>query len=233
MCDLIHKISHIHKNIYISDIYNACNINELKTHNIKAVLHLGDCNKSQVILQKYIDNCINNKFLEIKDTLKSDISECFEESYEFINFHVNKRNNILIHCKKGISRSPSIVAYYLLRKIYEHKSKKKVKKNTKSISHHKLRYIFTISRPRFILKSNKAGIGFPISRIRSILKINNKSPKFQSKSFIDQHTDDKYVLFDILDLIQLGRPCSKPNKHFIDQLKKYEDNNIQSLFNEG
>jgi protein tyrosine phosphatase len=225
MCDLIHKISHIHKNIYISDIYNACDINELKIHNIKAILHLGDFNKSQGVLQKYIDNCINNKFLEIRDTLKSDISECFEESYGFINFHVKQRNNILIHCKKGISRSPSIVAYYLLRKMYEHKIKKNEEKNTKSTHQHKLNIISQLSRSRSILKSNKT-YEFPISR--SILKINNKS-----QSFIEQHTDDEYMVFDILDLIQLGRPCVNPNRHFIDQLKKYEDINIQTLLNEG
>jgi protein-tyrosine phosphatase len=207
MCDLTHKISHIHKNIYISDIYNTCDINKLKKYNIKAILHLGDCNKSHIILQKYIDNGINNKFLKVKDTLKSDISKCFEESYEFMNFHANQKNNILIHCKKGISRSPSIVAYYLLRKMYEHKKKK--------INNRKNVTMKLISSRQSISNSST----------KSILKYKQKPGiKFD---------DTEYLLDDILYLIQLERTCSKPNKHFIEQLKNYEDINIQTLINES
>lgn len=181
-----YEISHIYKNIYISDIYNACDINELKKHKIKAILHLGDNNKCKQILQMYIDNNIDNKFLGMKDTLRSDLSECFEPSWNFIDYHVKHKNNILIHCKKGISRSPSIVAYYLLRKMYN-----KITNN-------------------------------------NIQNINNTQNKDKGKVQVNI-SDTEYILYDILDLIQINRPCSNPNKHFINQLKKYENNNIHIL----
>lgn len=158
-----YKISHIYKNIFISDINHSYNINELLNNNIQAILYLGTTNKSQKILDLYQYLNINYKFLKSNDTCESDISTCFEPSWEFINKNVNKNVNILIHCKKGISRSPTIVAYYLTRKMHE--------------------------------------------RMKT------------------QGTTEP-VLTDILTLIKMNRPCAKPNKFFIQQLKNYENINI-------
>lgn len=113
------SISQIYKNIFISDIKNACDVYELKRYNIKAVLYLGTSNKDCKLLDRYADNNISHKFLQIGDTNKAHISDCFEPAWNFINNHVDRGNSILIHCVKGISRSPTIVTYYLTRKIQE------------------------------------------------------------------------------------------------------------------
>jgi hypothetical protein len=113
------QISHIYKNIFISDIKQSYNIVELLDNNIKAILFLGSKNKSKYILDLYNINKIKHIFLKIDDTFKSDITECFEPSWVFINKNINKNTNVLIHCIKGISRSPAIVAYYLTRKMHE------------------------------------------------------------------------------------------------------------------
>lgn len=157
------KISHIYKNIFISDLAHAYNIDELINNNIRAILYLGTKNNSKYILDLYKSNNILYKFLKINDTCKSNISEYFEPAWDFINKNVSNNINILIHCRKGISRSPTIVAYYLTRKMHE-----RMKKN---------------------------GTTEP-------------------------------VLDDILTLIKTNRPCVKPNKFFIKQLKNYEDVNI-------
>lgn len=114
-----YEISHIYKNIYISDIKNACDITQLKKNNIKAILYLGINQKSDDILNEYKKNNIKHKFLQISDTEKSSISDCFEPSWIFINKYINEPYNILIHCVKGVSRSPTIVTYYLTRKLQE------------------------------------------------------------------------------------------------------------------
>lgn len=113
------EISHIYKNIYISDIQHSYNIIKLITNDIWAILYLGTSNKSQKILDLYKTCGIDHLFLKINDADNSDISRCFQPAWEFINKNVKSGYNILIHCKKGISRSPAIVAYYLMRKMYE------------------------------------------------------------------------------------------------------------------
>lgn len=120
MNDFSFQISHIYKNIYISDIYHSNNIKELSKYNIKAILYLGNTDKSKEILNSYIKLGIDYKFLKVIDTCDSNISACFEPSWNFINQHIIQNKNILIHCRKGISRSPTIVAYFLTRKMLEH-----------------------------------------------------------------------------------------------------------------
>jgi protein-tyrosine phosphatase len=159
-------ISHIYKNIYISDIEHALNINELNKNKINAVLYLGTHNKAHSILNKYQTNNISHKFLKISDTCDSNITECFEPSWNYINEKIKNGCNILIHCKMGISRSPTIVAYYLTRKMHEH---------------------------------------------------------MINKGFVEP------VLDDVLTLIKMNRPCSHPNKYFIQQLKSYENIKINLL----
>jgi hypothetical protein len=123
------KISHIYKNFFISDILTSNNINELKRLNIKSVLQLGIKKKSSEIIDLYKKFNINYHFLEINDSYTSDISKCFEPAWKFINNSLNnfKNCNILIHCNKGISRSPIIVAYFLTRKMHEKLSDNKNK----------------------------------------------------------------------------------------------------------
>lgn len=159
-------ISHIYKNIYISSIEHSYTVDILLKKNIHAILYLGSMNKSSKILNKYKLNNINHKFLKIADSKKSDIVKCFTPAWDFINKHISNGINILIHCRMGISRSPSIVAYYMARKMYE----------------------------RMRLTGN-----------------------------IEPIVDD------ILTLIKINRPCVYPNKHFIKQLKHYENIAINEL----
>jgi protein tyrosine phosphatase len=121
---LMHKyadshISHIFNNIYISDYTKACDITDLKSADIGAVLFLGCKNKPLEILESYTANHIDHKFIGITDTKNSDLKKCYNPSWKYINDHITNNTNILVHCNRGISRSPSIVAYYLLRMIHK------------------------------------------------------------------------------------------------------------------
>jgi protein tyrosine phosphatase len=162
------KISHIYKNIYISDIKYSYDIQELTNKNINAILYLGVKNKTEKVLDIYKNANIAHKFFKLTDTENSNISNLFEHTWAYINFHVNKNHNILIHCKQGVSRSPTIVAYYLVRKMHD---------------------------------------------------------RMKTKGYAES------ILDDVLELIQIYRPCSNPNKNFIKQLKNYEDNNIKNSQN--
>jgi predicted protein tyrosine phosphatase len=121
--DTTNVISHIYKNIYLSNYKNAENISKLNDHKIGAVLHIGRHPKSHKIQKQYDENSINHTFINMSDTIYANISDCFETAWQFINKNVEENRNILIHCRQGVSRSPTIVAYYLMRIVYEHKLK--------------------------------------------------------------------------------------------------------------
>lgn len=45
------------------------------------------------------------------------ISQHFDETFKFIDSAVTKGNGVLVHCGAGISRAPTILAAYLMRKL--------------------------------------------------------------------------------------------------------------------
>jgi predicted protein tyrosine phosphatase len=156
---MVDNISCIYKQLYISNHQQACNIDLLKQNNITVILHLGSSKKSRKILLEYKKNNIHHKFIKIFDIYNTDIYPCCNNACKFINKFIKHGDNILIHCKMGISRSPTIVAYYLMYLMYEYMKKKQ------------------IVHP---------------------------------------------VLNEIVDLIRINRPCIRPNKSFITQLKLFE-----------
>ncbi|CAG9321908.1 unnamed protein product [Blepharisma stoltei] len=53
--------------------------------------------------------------LKLKDSETQDITENLEETLEFIKHSGDKHPRILVHCYKGISRSPTILIAYLMK----------------------------------------------------------------------------------------------------------------------
>lgn len=154
--DVYNDISHIYKFIHISNYNTSKDIRLLKKLNIDAVLYIGASPKSTTTLQTYDDHGITHKFIYMTDTIDTDIQEGCDKACDFINKITKQKKNILIHCRKGVSRSPTVVAYYLMKLLYTQKDKM-----------------------------------YP-------------------------------VLDDILSLIHIYRPCSRPNVNFIKQLKIHE-----------
>lgn len=56
------------------------------------------------------------KVIMAKDMYDYDISQHFDESYQFIDKHLKAQRNTLVHCHAGVSRSAAIVTAYLMRK---------------------------------------------------------------------------------------------------------------------
>lgn len=105
------KIFYIIDNIYLSNLYNASNINNILKNNINIVIRLSeDKNESP-----YDKNILFYNF-ELEDNLlyKKQIIEFSKEIYNIILNNENK--NILIHCNEGQSRSVSAIIYYLCTK---------------------------------------------------------------------------------------------------------------------
>jgi hypothetical protein len=74
-------------------------------------------NKNQINIIKYAGGMNDfNKLKELLDIYNN--KPMIEIGYHFINLAVNSNKNILIHCMAGISRSVSLVTYYLMKKYH-------------------------------------------------------------------------------------------------------------------
>lgn len=53
----------------------------------------------------------------IEDEKDAEIENYFESTAEFISRHVMQGHNVLVHCFKGLSRSVSLVIYYMVTRL--------------------------------------------------------------------------------------------------------------------
>ena len=114
-----HDINQISDFLYISNWETSNNPYELKKYNIKAIITIETHKKSKEILDYYTKNNIDYLFLYLADLPTEDITKYLDVSYEFIDKHIKNRENVLVHCMAGISRSSTLILNYLIRKYYE------------------------------------------------------------------------------------------------------------------
>jgi protein-tyrosine phosphatase len=114
-----HEMNKIIDHLYITNWETSDNPTILKRNNIKAIITLEMMPKSDFILKYYKDNGIDHMYIYIPDIPQANISEHFDETYKFIDNHISKGDNVLVHCRAGVSRSATIILNYLIRKSYE------------------------------------------------------------------------------------------------------------------
>jgi protein-tyrosine phosphatase len=115
----INDINEIVPHLYLSNWYTSNNIDVLQKYKIKAVITLETNPKPSHILAYYQKYNIDNMYITIPDIPDADIMQYFDETYNFINKHIMKGENVLVHCMAGISRSSTIVLNYIIKKMYE------------------------------------------------------------------------------------------------------------------
>ena len=123
-CTICHKMieSHLHKIhvnkhpsqifkwLYLGTFDNALDISDLRRLGINYILNCAyDCKNTQ------LPKNINELHLKIRDDSNFDIFEFFEQGIDFINQVRTKGGVVLVHCKFGISRSPSFVCAFLIK----------------------------------------------------------------------------------------------------------------------
>ena len=54
-------------------------------------------------------------YIEIKDNSSENIYKYFDKCSDFIHNALNEKGKIYVHCKQGLSRSPSIVIAYIMK----------------------------------------------------------------------------------------------------------------------
>ena len=101
-CDM----DYICDNIYLGDKYAARDEPYLIKNNIDTVVNCAESVNSTYKELKYLE-------LKMYDKSKQKLFPKLEIAYKFIK--KNSKNNILIHCKKGKSRSAALVVFYLMK----------------------------------------------------------------------------------------------------------------------
>ena len=99
-------VSKVLDDLWLGNIYSAEDKNFLDDNNIKTIINLSSFDVKHPKDFDVLD-------INIKDDPEEDISLYFNLCYDFIE---NKKTNILVHCYAGVSRSATVVLYYLMRK---------------------------------------------------------------------------------------------------------------------
>lgn len=103
-------MSRVLEHLYISGEKQAHDRQWLQEHNIG---HIVNC--AMEIRSKFPTN-FRYLNLNMDDVPGEDISRHFQRSFEFIEDAREHGKATLVHCAMGISRSATIVLYYLMRK---------------------------------------------------------------------------------------------------------------------
>ncbi|XP_053592848.1 dual specificity protein phosphatase 19 [Microplitis demolitor] len=99
------KIDLIIPGLFLSSQDPVYNLDILESHEIKNVLSLGINPEIKFLTIKY-------HYVDILDLPEFDLFKVLNECIKVI--HENIKENILVHCNAGVSRSPTIVIGYLM-----------------------------------------------------------------------------------------------------------------------
>jgi len=102
-------MSYIQNRLYLGDYENASNIEWLKSHKIT---HIVNC---AVEHKEYHPRMITYLSLNLEDSPYQPLYHVLEKSYRFIKKAINENGVVLVHCHAGISRSASVVLYYIMK----------------------------------------------------------------------------------------------------------------------
>lgn len=115
--------------IYLGGMSHALNDELLKKKDIRAVITIHprdllawDERDPSYGLRRYCTKGSPVQYhlmIPLEDSSNSNLIDHFDDTYGFIQEHLKKGHNMLIHCKSGRSRSVAVLIAFLQRKYYE------------------------------------------------------------------------------------------------------------------
>ena len=97
------SVSRILPNLFLSDAKTAGSLEILDEYKITHILNISDA-----VINVHGRNYLH---IDILDNLQTNISDHFDDCYNFIV----KGDIVLVHCVAGISRSATIILFYLMK----------------------------------------------------------------------------------------------------------------------
>lgn len=99
------------RGLWLGDINALENIEALDKHKISHILTILDYKPT------HIDKKRTHLYIQAEDLQSTDLlTNEFEKCFQFIDKAIQQGDQVLVHCQKGISRSATIAAMYLMRK---------------------------------------------------------------------------------------------------------------------
>ena len=114
-------MSHIVDDIYIGDIDNAIDKVFITKNKIKHIVSVSDINNMEQSVCREIGTSLYTQLKHHVFWMTDYIDSTFKHTLlnqicDLITIAVDKNNPILVHCMAGMSRSPTCVIYYLMKK---------------------------------------------------------------------------------------------------------------------
>lgn len=104
------QMNRIEDGVYLGDLDGAQNLHLLRENKIKRVLSLLEDFEYQTFAE------FQYKQIQIIDNTSSNLLQYIPECIQFISEAQKRKENILVHCVAGISRSPSVlIAYFMVK----------------------------------------------------------------------------------------------------------------------
>ncbi|KAL2814148.1 protein-tyrosine phosphatase-like protein [Aspergillus granulosus] len=104
--------------LYLGPASLASDLSFLSSHQITTILSIGKSphRKFETISTDDGPREITYHRLNLKDEENSDIKPCVESACAILNRVLDSKSRVLVHCSAAISRSPTIVVAYLMKK---------------------------------------------------------------------------------------------------------------------
>ena len=106
----LYIIDRIIEGLYLGNEEAASKLEVLKSNGITHILIAGS------FMPAKFPNHFKYKQINVSDTLRENIRKYFDETYSFIDEAISSSGRVLVHCHMGISRSPTVVIAYLMKK---------------------------------------------------------------------------------------------------------------------
>jgi len=99
-------------NLYVGDVYAAHNSAELKK---RGFTHIVNCVPG---VKPAFTEDFKYLYIPLLDCATENISELFNQAFEFIHEALSNHGRVLIHCLQGMSRSATIASAYVMKALH-------------------------------------------------------------------------------------------------------------------
>ena len=97
-------------NLYMSGYQTAKNLDFLKQNKINHIVNLTSQSCENIHL-----NDLEYSSFKLSDNAQFNLSEILDNIIQVISDQISQGKSVLVHCKMGISRAPSIIIAYLIK----------------------------------------------------------------------------------------------------------------------